>query len=100
MKAKARVILYTKPDCHLCEKAKVAIQAANCSELYTLEEINIESDAALFDRYRYDIPVIVINGVEAFRHRLAAREFRECLMNTPGLGLIESSTGGCVPRSS
>ena len=75
--AKARVVIYSRPDCHLCEDAKLVIQVANCAEEYTLEEINIESDPDLLRRYRYDIPVITINGVEAFRHRLTADEFRK-----------------------
>ena len=77
--AKARVIIYTRPGCHLCDEAKQTIEAARCLDEYTLEEINIESDPDLLSRYRYDIPVITINGVEAFRHRLTAREFREKL---------------------
>ena len=76
---KVRVNIYSRPGCHLCEEAKRAIQAAECSEEYTLEEINIESDAELLRRYRYDIPVITINGEEVFRHRVTAHEFRKRL---------------------
>ena len=49
---------------------------ADCAELYELQEINIESDAELLARYRHDIPVLMIDGVEAFRHRLAANSFQ------------------------
>jgi hypothetical protein len=52
---------------------------AECDNEYTLQEIDIESDIALLRRYRYDIPVITINGVEAFRHRVTADEFRRRL---------------------
>ena len=73
---KARVIIYSRPGCHLCDEARQAIEAAECLDEYTLDEINIESDPDLLRRYRYDIPVITINGVEAFKHRLTAKEFR------------------------
>ena len=53
------------------------MEASGCSEEYTLEEINIESDPELLRRYRFDIPVITINGIEAFRHRLTSEEFRQ-----------------------
>ncbi len=76
---KIRVIIYSRPGCHLCEEAKQAIQAAGCDEEYTLEEINIESDPELLRLYRYDIPVITIDGVEAFRHRLTPDEFKHRL---------------------
>ncbi len=76
---KARVRLYTKQGCHLCEEAKREILKAAIPDEYTLEEVDIESDPVIFERYRYDIPVVVINGTHAFRHRLTADEFRRAL---------------------
>ena len=58
---------------------KAEIAKANCAELYELEEINIETDAELLARYASDIPVLLVNGVEAFRHRLTADAFRSYL---------------------
>jgi len=55
---------------------KEAISSSGCVELYTLEEVDIKTDAELFARYRFEIPVLFINGVEAFRHRLRADEFK------------------------
>jgi len=80
---KARVVLYTKPGCHLCDVMKTQISAAGCDDLYNLEEVNIEKDAELFSRYQYEIPVLCINGVEAFRHRLSAEEFRVHITSLP-----------------
>ena len=82
LKPGPRVVIYSRPGCHLCEEAKKVIEASGYREEYTLEEINIESDAELLQRYRYDIPVITINGEEAFRHRLTADEFRHRLEET------------------
>ena len=79
MTTRARIILYSKPGCHLCEVMKEEMAKADCADLYQLEEINIESDAELFSRYRHDIPVLMIDGVEAFRHRLRVDDFLEYL---------------------
>ena len=79
-----RVIIYSRPGCHLCDEAKQAIEAAECPGEYTLEEINIESDPALLSRYQYDIPVITINDVEAFRHGLTSEAFRERMLEKRG----------------
>lgn len=62
---------------------KTQMSAAGCEDLYTLEEVDIEKDAELFARYRYEIPVLCINGVEAFRHRLNAEEFRGHITSLP-----------------
>jgi len=82
--AKAHVIIYSRPGCHLCDEAKQAIKATQSLDEYTLEEINIESDPDLLRRYQSDIPVITINGVEAFRHRLTSDMFRERLLRGGG----------------
>jgi len=82
--SKRQVILYTRPGCHLCDDAKQAMQAAGCDKEYTLEEINIESDPELLRRYQFDIPVITIDGVEAFRHRLTSETFRERMPSGAG----------------
>ncbi|HWT01872.1 MAG TPA: glutaredoxin family protein [Pyrinomonadaceae bacterium] len=79
MTAKAHVILYTRPGCHLCEEAKREMLAAGCGGEYTLEEVNIETDPALKERYSWEIPVVLINNVKAFKYRLTADEFRRKL---------------------
>jgi hypothetical protein len=56
---------------------KEVMSNSGCAELYALEEVDIETDAELFVRYQYDIPVLSINGVEAFKHRLRPDEFKE-----------------------
>lgn len=76
MAEKAQLILYTKPGCHLCDEMKREIQRAGCAELYDLAEVNIETDSDLLARYGYEIPVLLIDGVEAFRHRLRAADFK------------------------
>ena len=74
---KPQVTLYSKPGCHLCEEMKSEMARANCAEAYDLQEVNIESNPELFARYRFDIPVLLIDGVEMFRHQLSAVAFRE-----------------------
>ena len=76
LSAKPHVILYTKPGCHLCEEAKREMLAAAVSEEYTLEEVNIEQDREAYERYKFEIPVITIDGRKAFKYRLTADEFR------------------------
>ena len=80
--SRAEVTFYTKAGCHLCEEMKAEIAKADCEDRYELEEINIETDESLANRYRYDIPVLMINGNEAFRHRLTADSFRDYLKRT------------------
>lgn len=77
---KRHVIIYSRPGCHLCEEAKSAIASAGCSEQFVLEEINIESDEELLRKYKYDIPVVAIDGVETFIHRVNRDEFQRKIL--------------------
>ena len=72
---KRHVIIYSRPGCHLCDEAKMVIQNSGCNDSFTLQELNIESDENLLRKYKYDIPVVMIDGVEAFRHRVDAEKF-------------------------
>lgn len=75
----ATVTIYSRPGCHLCDEAKTAIGASGCAGEYSLEEVNIDDDPALRDRYGYDIPVVFINGIKVFKHRVEPAEFRRKL---------------------
>ena len=73
---KPHVIVYSRPGCHLCDDAKLAIETSGCSDRFTLQEVNIESDEELLRKYQYDIPIVLIDGVEVFRHRVDKDQFR------------------------
>ena len=53
----------------------------DCAERFTLEEINIESSRDLLLKYQFDIPVVTIDGVEAFRHRVDSEKFRQLILS-------------------
>lgn len=74
------VEIYSKDKCQLCDEAKEVIKAVNKEIPFIIKEIDITKDDILFEKYKYDIPVIHINGVIAFKHRLTAFDFRKKLM--------------------
>jgi len=76
---KAHVIIYTRPGCHLCELAQEAIEQSGCRADFELETVNIELDAELLARYGDDIPVVTINGREAFKHRVNSKLFKAAI---------------------
>jgi len=75
MGERIRVIMYAKPGCHLCEEAERVLATVDCADLFDLEIINIERDEDLRRRYGERIPVILIEGVEAFQYRVDPRAF-------------------------
>ena len=73
------VTLYTKPGCHLCEEAEEVIEAARTRQAFDLERVNILDDAAEYERYKHDIPVILLDGREIARHHLTEPQLVEAL---------------------
>jgi len=63
------VTLYTRQNCPLCDKAKATLLAAGL----TPSEVDVDHDLDLLRRFGDDVPVIYINGSEAFRHRIEWR---------------------------
>ncbi len=80
------VVLYTRHDCPLCDKAKASIRAAET--LYRLRirmrEVDIDEDPALLEMFTEDVPVVYVNGREAFRHRVSPDELAAFLKVPPG----------------
>ncbi|MDZ5622694.1 glutaredoxin family protein [Nocardioides bizhenqiangii] len=58
----ARVTLYSRPGCHLCDDARAVITAV-CAELgEEYVEISIDDDPALQSRFAEEIPVTFVDG--------------------------------------
>ncbi len=74
-----RVQLFTKACCPLCDEAKEAIAKARARCAFSFEEVDIESDPALYERYRYLIPVLSVNGREVFYGKVSAHRLVEVL---------------------
>ena len=62
------VVLYTRPGCCLCDEAREVLLKIRSGhpEAFVLHEQDIESSEELLRRYLERIPVITIDGVEAF----------------------------------
>ena len=75
----ARVTLYTRPGCHLCDDARTAIEAV-CSELgETYDEISIDGDDALERRFGHEVPVTFVDGKQHDYWRVDPARLRAAL---------------------
>jgi glutaredoxin len=58
----ARVTLYSRPGCHLCDDARTVIDAV-CAELgEEYDEISIDDDPELQQRFANEVPVTFVDG--------------------------------------
>jgi glutaredoxin len=59
----SRLVLYARPDCHLCDEARAGLEGLQAEgHSFELEEIDIDSDDELLKRYLERIPVVELNG--------------------------------------
>ena len=77
-----RVVLYTRPGCHLCDLARDTLEKYRDS-LPTPIEINIDTDPALRARFSTCIPVVEIDGKIRFRGRVNEVLLRRLIEATP-----------------
>lgn len=77
--------LYAKAGCHLCDEARAYLEdaLADLSQELDLRETDIRTDPAIFERYRYRIPVITVDGVERLEGRISDDAVRELLRSLP-----------------
>jgi len=74
-----RVTLYGRPECHLCDDARAVLLRVREEVPFVLDERDIEADDELLRRYLERIPVIAIDGEEAFDHFVDEAELRRRL---------------------
>ena len=71
--------LYGKPGCHLCDDAKAVLARLAGRYGFTVDEVDIRSDPALFRRYDIRIPVIDVDGVIELEAPIVEREVRAAI---------------------
>ena len=58
----ARVLLYSRPGCHLCDDARAVVERV-CADLgESFEEVDITADDDLEDRFGEEVPVTFVDG--------------------------------------
>ena len=74
--------LYSRPGCHLCDDARVALERVRARAPFALREVNIESDDSLLRRYLERIPVVALGDEELFDFFVDEAELRRRLAYT------------------
>jgi glutaredoxin len=73
------VVLYTRPGCHLCDDARVVLERVRAAAPFELVERDIDADDRLLRAYLERIPVVEIDGREAFELFVDEAELRRML---------------------
>jgi 4a-hydroxytetrahydrobiopterin dehydratase len=93
------VTFYTRNDCPLCDAAEAAVRAATVLHHLPLSItlVDIDGDPVLRKKFNDDVPVIYVDGEEAFRHRVTADELAAWILKRePQRALADER---CIPCS-
>jgi glutaredoxin len=74
---KARVTLYERRDCHLCEEVRQVMDALIGPDRY--ERVDIDASDELVVRYGFRVPVVAVDGVDRLEAPMTAEDLRSLL---------------------
>jgi glutaredoxin len=79
----ARVVVYSRPGCHLCEVAEELV-AEICAETGdTWARVDITTDEVLTSRFTEQVPVTFVDGAQHDFWRVDPLRLRKALARTP-----------------
>jgi Glutaredoxin-like domain (DUF836) len=73
------VVLYGREGCCLCDDARVVLERVRAEHPFAFTERDIDQDDGLLSAYLERIPVVTIDGVEAFELFVSETELRQRL---------------------
>ncbi len=79
------VVLYGREGCCLCEDARTLLLRVRERHPFELQERDIEADEALLRAYLERIPVVTIDGVEAFELAIDEQALEQALASATRL---------------
>ena len=65
-----RVTLYGRAGCCLCDEARAVVAGVRRHHPFALEEVDVSLDPVLERRYGERIPIVAVDGEEAFEFRV------------------------------
>lgn len=77
-----RLNFYSKPNCPLCDDARDMLDDLQRDFTLSIAEVNILSDPAMYERYKYLIPVIELENGRIITARFTEAELRRALLET------------------
>jgi hypothetical protein len=79
-----RVVLFSRRRCHLCDEARAVIEAERARVPFPFSEVFIDGNDSLETAFGVRVPVVQIDGEEAFELFVEPGRLREMLRRPAG----------------
>jgi glutaredoxin len=73
------ITIYSKKECHLCDIAKEELKALRCEFDFSINEVDIEKDKLVFEKYKYLIPVVELEGKVISTYKVDTKKMKALL---------------------
>lgn len=77
--SRRRVVLYSKPGCHLCDDARLVVERVCAETGVSYDEVDITTDPALMKAFGDQIPVTFVDGEQHDFWRVDEARLRSAL---------------------
>jgi hypothetical protein len=77
-----KVLLYSRPGCHLCDDAAELLARLAQRIPIAIVEVNILGDIDLYERYKHSIPVVTLAGGATLAAPIRADELERLLVDS------------------
>ena len=69
-----RVVLYERAECHLCEEARLVLDALIGPDRY--DRVDIDTSDELIVRYGFRVPVLAVDGIDRLEAPITEPDLR------------------------
>jgi len=73
------ILVYDRHGCHLCEQMVASLFQFQQELGYKIEQIDIDTDPKLVEKYNVDVPVVLFNDEVIFYHFFDETALRQAL---------------------
>ena len=70
----AKLTLYSRKECCLCDDMKATIKVVAAHLPLTIDEIDVDGSSQLREKFGNEVPVLFIDGRKAFKYRVTVEE--------------------------
>jgi len=64
------VVIYSKPDCCLCDRALEILIKVQKAFPFVLRKVDILTNRDLYEQFKDEIPVVYVESEKAFKYRV------------------------------
>lgn len=77
-----RITLYSKRRCSLCDNARAILEELRTQHAFELEVLAVDDSPSLWEQFRYDVPVVFVDGERIAHHRLERDAMKKLLLSS------------------